>query len=125
MGLLFNENFDSGLKIGKLGDNNARWFFFEQPGFISQDPAAKGSGVNRQLIVDISKYTLTTVGVNDHPKFMIYSNTLNDDTGFPGFKVPDSGKIYYECDTLVETYGTENNSFNIPADELKLLFFGR
>ncbi len=91
------------MKIGKLGDNNVRWFFFEQPGFISQDPAAKVSAINQQLIVDIPKYTLTTLEVNDHPKFMIYSNTLNGDTGFPGFKVPESGEIYYECKALVET----------------------
>ncbi len=120
MGVLFNENFESGLKIGKLGDNYSRWFFFEQPGFISQDPSAKVSETKGELTVDISRYTLTTTGVNDHPKFMIYSNTINSNTGLPGFKAPDNGEIYYEGKVAVETYGTENNPFNVPADDFRL-----
>jgi hypothetical protein len=120
VGVLFKENFDSGLKTGKLDDENARWFFFEQPGFISRDPSAMVSAAKGQLTVDIPRYSLTTVGVNDHPKFMIYSNTINSDTGFPGFKAPDNGEIYYEGKVAVETYGTENNPFNVPADDFRL-----
>jgi uncharacterized protein DUF6081 len=120
MDVLFKENFESGLKTGKLYDKNAPWFFFEQPGFISRDPAAKVSTMKEELTVDIPHYTLTTIGVNDHPKFMIYSNTMNSETGFPGFKAPDNGEIYYEANIVVETYGTENNPFNVPADDFRL-----
>lgn len=120
MGVLFTENFESGLKTGKLGDKNVRWFFFEQSGFIPQDPSAKVSTIKGELIVDIPHYRLTTIGVNDHLKFMIYSNTMNSDTGFPGFKAPDNGEIYYEANIVVETYGTENNPFNVPADDFRL-----
>jgi hypothetical protein len=120
VGILFKENFESGLKIGKLGDNNSRWFFFEQPGFISQDSSANASVKEGTLTVDIPQYTLTTTGVNDHPKFMIYCNTINNSTGFPGFKAPDDGEIYYEGMATVETYGTENNPFNACPDDFRL-----
>lgn len=120
MSVLFKENFESGLKICKLGDNNARWFFFEQPGFISRDSSVKVSATKGLLTVDISHYTLTTVGVNDHSKFMIYGNTVNSDTGFPGFKALDNGEIYYEGRVAVETYGTENNPFSVSADDFRL-----
>jgi hypothetical protein len=72
------------------------------------------------LTVNIPHYTLTTTGINDHPKFMIYSDTINSNTGFPGFKAPDNGEIYYEGRVAVETYGTENNPFNVSADDFKL-----
>lgn len=120
MGVLFKENFELGLKTGKLGDKNAPWFFFEQVGFISQDPSAKVSATKGELAVDIPRSSLTSIGVNDHPKFMIYSNTMNSDTGFPGFKSPDNGEIYYEANIVVETYGTENNPFHVPPDDFRL-----
>ena len=120
MGVLFKEKFESGLKTGKLGDSNARWFFFEQPGFISKDQSANVSATKGELTVNIRRYTLTTTGVNDHPKFMIYSNIMNSDTGFPGFKAPDNGEIYYEGKVAVETYGTDNNPFNVPSDDFRL-----
>lgn len=120
MGVLFKENFASGLKTAKLGDRNAPWFFYERPGFISRDPSAKVSTVKGELTVDIPRYSLTTIGVNDHSKFLIYSNSMNSDRGFPGFKAPDNGEIYYEGRVVVETYGTENNPFNVAADDFRL-----
>jgi hypothetical protein len=76
--------------------------------------------MNGELSVDIPHYTLSTTGVNDHPKFMIYSNTMNRDTGLPCFKAPDNGEIYYEGRFVVETYGTENNPFSVSADDFGL-----
>jgi hypothetical protein len=98
----------------------SRWFFFEQPGFVACDKMAKVSSTNRELTVDVPRYTLTTKGINDHPKVLMYINAINEDTGFPGFKVPDEGELNYEAKISMETFGTEKNLFNAPASDFRL-----
>jgi hypothetical protein len=98
----------------------SRWFFFEQPNFIARDQMAKVSSTNGELIVEIPRYTLTTTGINDHPKVLMYISAVNKDTGFPGFKVPDEGEFYYGAKISVETFGTEKNPFNAPASDFRL-----
>lgn len=99
----------------------SRWFFFEQPGFIARDPAARvSSSANDELTIDVPRYTLTMAGINDHPKVLMYANSVNIDTGFPGFKVPDKGELYYEAKISVETCGTENNPFNVSSTDFRL-----
>ena len=98
----------------------SRWFFFEQPNFIARDQMARVSSTNGELTVEIPRYTLTTTGINDHPKVLMYISAANKDTGFPGFKVPDEGEFYYGAKISVETFGTEKNPFNAPASDFRL-----
>lgn len=103
-----------------LSTDVSRWFFFEQPGFIARDPMARVSSANGELTVDVPRYTLTATGINDHPKVLMYANSVNTDTGFPGFKAPDEGELTYEAKIGVETCGTENNPFNARPDDFRL-----
>ena len=98
----------------------SRWFFFEQPNFIARDQMARVSSTNGELTVEIPRYTLTTTGINDHPKVLMYISAVNKDTGFPGFKVPDDAEFYYGAKISVETFGTEKNPFNAPASDFRL-----
>jgi hypothetical protein len=98
----------------------SRWFFFEQPGFIARDQMARVSSTNGELTVDVPRYTLTRTGINDHPKVLMYINTVNKDTGLLGSKVPDEGELYYEAKISMETFGTEKNPFNAPASDFRL-----
>ena len=98
----------------------SRWFFFEQPNFIARDQMARVSSTNGELTVKIPRYTLTTTGINDHPKVLMYISAANKETGFPGFKVPDEGEFYYGAKISVETFGTEKNPFNAPASDFRL-----
>jgi hypothetical protein len=98
----------------------SRWFFFEQPEFVALDKMAKVSSTNQELTVDVPRYTLTTKGINYHPKVLMYIHAINEGTGFPGFKVPDEGELNYEAKISVETFGTEKNPFNAPASDFRL-----
>ena len=118
--ILLKEDFSSGkFETGNLGSEKP-WFYYEQPSFLARDPASKVSVKDNELTVNIPKYTLTTVGVHDHVKFLFFRNVMNKETGFPGFKVPEKGALYCKAKVSFNAFGTEKNPFGVSADDYRL-----
>ena len=118
--IILKENFSSGkFETGNLGSEKP-WFYYEQPGFLGKDPASKVSVKGGELTVNIPKYSMTTVGVHDHVKFLFFRNVMNKETGFPGFKVPEKGALYCEAKVFFNAFGTEKNPFGVSADDYRL-----
>ena len=118
--IILRDDFSSGkFESGNVGGEKP-WFYYEQPGFLGKDPASKISVKSNRLTVDIRKYTLTTVGVHDHVKFLFFRNVINKNTGLPGFTVPENGALYCEARVSFNPFGTGKNPFGVPADDCRL-----
>lgn len=118
--MLFEEDFSSGFfDRGEIG-SKADWFLYRQQDFIGRDPQTRLSFLKNRLEITIPEYSLTAVGVNDHIKFLFFRNTVNKETGFPGYAVPESGDLNFEVTAKVRTMGTEPNPFDVPKDDYRL-----
>lgn len=118
--VLFREDFSSGLfGIGEIG-SSAPWYYYKKGEFIARDPKALISVKKRGLFVEIQRFTLTSLGQDDHPKFLFFTNAVNKETGFSGYRVPETGDLFCEVRASIQPLGTEKNPFAAPPDDYRL-----
>jgi|GEM_PF-2229441 len=118
--VLLKEDFSSGLfGIGDIG-GSAPWYYYRRGEFLARDPKALISVKKRGLSVEIQRYTLTSLGQDDHTKFFFLTNAVNKETGFSGYKVPDTGELFCEVKVTVQPLGTEKNPFEAFPDDYRL-----
>jgi hypothetical protein len=118
--ILFSEDFYSGFfNVGTIG-SKADWFIYENGDFRAKDPAARLSVLKKRLSVNIPEYSLTTTGLDDHLKYLFFLNAVNEETGMPGFRVPDAGLLKYEICARFMPRGTDENPFDAEPDDYRL-----
>lgn len=118
--ILFSEDFYSGFfDVGTVG-SKAAWFFYENDDFRAKDSAARLSVLKKRLSINIPQYSLSTTGFDDHLKYLFFLNAVNEETGVPGFRVPDAGELKYEICARFHPRGTEGNPFAAAPDDYRL-----
>ncbi len=117
---LFEEEFSSGFfDLGEIG-SKADWFLYRQQEFVARDPQTRIAFLKNRLSITIPEYSLSAVGQNDHFKFLFFTNTVNEETGFPGFAVPEAGSLSCEITARVHTFQTGENPFECPENDFRL-----
>jgi hypothetical protein len=118
--ILFQEDFYSGFfDVGGIG-SRADWFFYQNDDFVGKDPEARLSVLKKRLSINIPRYSLSSTGPDDHIKYLFFVNRVNQETGKPGFPVPDHGELRYEICARFRPQGTENNPFQALPDDYRL-----
>ncbi|MDT8356969.1 MAG: DUF6081 family protein [Methanomicrobiaceae archaeon] len=100
--------------------SKADWFYFRLPNFVAKDPQTRISFKMIRLNLLIPHYSLTSEGLTDHFKLLFFRNQVNEESGKPGFPVPDEGFLACETIAVFRCLGCEKNPFDADPEDYRL-----
>jgi hypothetical protein len=118
--ILCYDTFSNGCFDTGEAESGADWFFYQQGGFTARDPQSRLSVRHNRLAVDIPRFSLAATGYHDRMKFLVFRNSRNDATGFPGFSAPEGAALRYDVRARFRMKGSDSNPYRTSEEDFRL-----